>query len=1249
MLRFLFVLMNEHRLWGAPRALERLERRWPGAFDARVYSVREVNADAALEARLLADAEEADMAVVASHGSIQNLFCFTRLWERLEGRRPVYFSSTMGDELSELLPRLGLPPQIYAALDSYYQAGGAEDLAQLMLCAANACFGGDYPLLPPAPPCGQGVYTQQGFLPPEAEEDYRARMGAETRPVIGVLIHDHYAKTGNLEHVDALLRAIEARGCAPYAVSDSFAADHDGERGLLYRMERAYRRPDGTAIPAALVAAYGFSITTLSGRAYQAGRPPESVVADWGLPVIQALTTYFSADEYRRDVRGLDLVSLPICVYQPEFDGQLISVPFAVTEHTADGRKVCRPLPGRVERVAELACRWAALARKPMEEKRIAVIFHNMPPRNDTIGSAHGLDTPETVYQVVRALEARGLRTAYSFESGAEIIGRIRAAVTNDGRWLSPEAALARAAATVDAAQYQTWFGRLPPETQAQMEEAWGPAPGTVMAADGRIVIPGILNGSLFVGVQPLRAAPEQAEALYHSTDSTPPHSYLAFYRWVDEVFKADAVLHVGTHGTLEWLPGKEIGLSGGCFGDICIGGMPHLYIYNIDIVGEGMQAKRRSYACVTDHLIPSMDESDTYGALTTLDQAVDEYYHALQARPAQAPELAQRIFALAVALELTGDLKTDRAGLEADPAAGVGLIHRWVSRIKTSMTRDGLHIFGRPPEGERFDQLARALVRVPNGAVPALNDSILAAQGWDAEALRAEPERLWPDGRTGRRIQDGAVDTARRIFARLSGAGYDPGRVPEILAQEDFPGDAGPLRTVLDYVCRQVVPRLEHTRDEMALLLAGFDGRFVPPLPGGSPSRGNVHILPTGRNFYAIDPAAVPSRAAWSVGRRLAEQAISAYRAEKGEQWPESVAIVVYSDECMKTHGEDVAEVFALMGVRPVYLGQSSKVVGVQPIPLAELGRPRIDAVLRISGLFRDTFPNVVELVERAVLAVAALDEDPEWNFVKKHTDRERERLVAEGLSENEAADRAALRVFGCPPGTYGAGVSKAVHSRNWESWEDLSRVYALWSCHGYSSRFHGQAMPELFRSRLSTVGVTVKNESSVEIDMLDSDDFYSYHGGLIACVRASSGEKPVAVAGLTADPERPETTCVETELARVMRSRILNPKWLEGLKRHGYKGAQEISTTFDTLFGWDASAQAASNWMYDAMARRFLLEEETRKWMEQVNDAAVLQLSERLLEAHQRGMWQAQDGDLKAVRRIYMDMEGVMEDGYQ
>lgn len=1246
MLRFLFVLMNEYRIWGAARAQQTLEETYPGQFSISVYSVQQVNRDAALEHSLLTGAEAADMVFIASHGSIQNLYCFAKLQKSICGRCPVYFTSTMTDELSELLPQLKLTPAQYSLLDSYYQAGTVQDLEQLVLCAANQCFGTDYPTVPPSPPRHHGTYVCGNLLPVEQEDAYKERLSCQEKPVIGVLIHDHFLKTQNLRHVDALIAAIEEKGCAVYAIVDSFTSDVCSDSGILCRMEHAFRREDGTAIPSALVVTYGFSITTLSGQSYQAGQPPRSTFERWDIPVFQGLTTYFSEEEYLQNIRGLDLISLPICVYQPEFDGQLISVPFAVTQCDEEGRKVCMPLPDRVERLAQLACRWASLSRKPISQKRIAVILHNMPPREDTIGSAHGLDTPESVHRIVQELVRNGLQIEKPFEGGEEIISRIRHAVTNDNRWRSEDTLADQATATVDASLYTSWFQRLNPEVRRQMEQNWGPAPGSTMVCDNRILIPGILNGNLFIGLQPLRSSPENADSLYHSTDSTPPHSYLAFYRWIDEVFGADVILHVGTHGTLEWLPGKEVGLSAGCFPDICIGSIPHLYIYNIDILGEGMQAKRRSYACILDHLIPSMDESDAYGDLAALDEVIGEYYHARQAQPAQAREVADRIFAMAQEQELLTDLKTDSAALSADPDAGVALIHRWISRIKSSVVRDGLHIYGSAPEGIPFDNLARLLLRIPNGSVPALNDSILTALGWEPETLKEDSTFVSTDGRTALRIQEEAVDTARRIFSALSAGNYSPSCIQSILDTESFLGSTVPLKQALEFVCRDVVPKLKSTPDEMDFLLAGINGRFVRPLPGGSPSRGNVHILPTGRNFYSIDPSAIPSRAAWTIGQKLAKQAIEAYQQEHGGSYPESMAIVVYSDACMKTHGEDIAEVFALMGVRPVYLGESSKVICVEPIPLEELGRPRIDAVLRISGLFRDTFPNVVELVDRAVLTVVSLEETHEQNYVKKHTELERNKLIAEGLVENDAADQAALRVFGCPPGTYGAGVAQTVHSRAWESWEDFSKVYTLWSCHGYSSRYHGEAMPELFRSRLSTVGVTIKNRASVEIDLLDSDDFYSYHGGLIACVRESSGKKPISLEGLTADPEHPETAAVDTELARIMRSRILNPKWLEGLKRHGYKGAQEISTTFDTFFGWDACAEVAENWMYDRIAHSFLLNEETRKWVEQVNDASVFQMAERFLEAHQRGMWDARNEDLQAIRSIYMNAEGTMED---
>lgn len=1245
MLHFVFVLMNEYRLWTAQQALSHLEEAFPGCFSVSLFAAKDADRSADATQALFRAAAEADMVFLAAHGSVQTLSCFSKLWDKIKDRCPIYFTSTNADEMAELLPQLHLDPSQYALLDSYYQAGSTQDMQMLMLCAANLCFGSEYELLPPIPVRSRGIYWQGELIPGGNEARFKAEMEQQAKPVIGVLIHDYFWKTRNLRHIDALLEAIEKRGCVPYPLVDSFSSDPAYKSGMPELMERFFRRADGSAIPSALAVTYGFSMTTLAGRVFQAGQPPKSVFESWNLPTIQGLTTYLSEEEYLHDMRGLDLVSLPICVYQPEFDGQITAVPFAVTAVSADGKKYSKPLPDRVDRYAEMLCRWAGLSRIPMSQKRIAIVLHNMPPREDTIGSAHGLDTPASVHLLIRALQEKGVVIERPYADGADLIAHLRQSVTNDNRWRD-EAQFNAAPAVVPGDLYQSWFQHLSPAVRQDMTQHLGSPPGTAMTWNGNILLPGVINGNLFLGLQPLRSTPEQEETLYHSTDTTPPHSYLAFYRWIDQVFRADAVIHVGTHGTLEWLPGKEVGLSGDCFPDICIGSIPHLYIYNIDIIGEGIQAKRRSFACILDHLIPSMDESDAYGELEVLDEAIDEYYHAKQAGTAQTELLAQRVFQLAQQQNVTDDLQTDMAALSADADAGVAGIHQWISRIKASMVRDGLHIFGQAPEGARLDNLARALVRIPNGNIPALQESILIAMGYDPEQLLAAPTTVYADGRTALRLQEQALQISRRIFQHLSQGHYTADCIEEILRQEAFPGSIAPLRQVLAFVCTDVIPKLRQTTEETDDLLSALEGRFVPPLPGGSPSRGNVHILPTGRNFYAIDPSAIPSRAAWQIGQKLADQAIAAYRTEHDGDYPQSMAIVVYSDACMKTHGEDIAEVFTLMGVRPVYLGQSNKVIDVEPIPLEQLGRPRIDAVLRISGLFRDTFPNLITLVERAVLCISALEETHQQNFIKKHTDAQIESLVAQGLDHNDAVDQATLRVFGCPPGGYGAGVAKAIHSRNWKSWEDLSKVYTLWSSHAYSSRFHGEAMPQLFRSQLASVGVTIKNQSDVELDMLDSDDFFAYHGGLVACVRDCSGQKPVAVAGLTADPRRPETNKIETELARVMRSRILNPKWLEGLKRHGYKGAQEISTTFDTFFGWDATTEIAQNWMYDSFAQKFLLDDATRQWMQQVNDASVFQMAERMLEANKRGMWQASAEMLQAIQTIYMNAEGTMED---
>ncbi len=1245
MKKILCLIATEDRLWNMRKAFSRAEEAYPGLLSGCCWSLWDLCAHPEKTPDMLARAEECDFAIVYFHGGTQMLEGFPGVWAALTARMPVYFESSLPQEIGELMPSSGLAEGEYRELQRYFRFGDEPNFYGMLLLIARDRFGAQVSVPEPEPPLEEGFYDGGRVLTRGQTEARIALAARGEKPVIGLILHQSQIVNGNTRHIDATLAELSRLGAVTLPLFTRMTNDEDETLGIRGAMER-YFTLDGRPLPDAILVLTGFALTHMARPGDGVASAPDSLFSFYDVPAIQVMLTRFTPEDYASLPQGIDSMSLTSHVFQPEMDGQIISVPNAaqVAETGPEGeRKLFTPLPDRVERVCRLALNWAKLRRKPAREKKIAILFNTM-PGNDRIGCAEGLDTFESVRRIVEALRAEGVETDFSFDSAQALADAVTAGLTNDLRWTSREAMEEKAAAVIPPETWRGWFGALSDRVREALSRTWGRAPGEVMVLEDRMLIPGLRCGGVFIGLQPSRAFGERASELYHSTESTPPYSYLAYYRWLEECFGADCVVHVGTHGSLEWTPGKEVGLSRDCWPDACLESLPHLYPYHIGIVGEGIQAKRRSWAVVLDHMPPSLDEAESYEGLAVIDEALKEYHQARQVRPAQVPALARRIFDLAVRENLSRDLGLDEATFQADPPGAVEAIHLWMGELKNSLVKDGLHIFGQVPEGKLYENLLRALVRVKNGNIPALPDSVIAALGYSPERVKDSPAADF-GGVSGLEVRDTATDTARRLVSALSARRYDPAAIDGILEREGFPGGTADLRRVLEFLCTGVTDKLDHVTDEMRYFLAGFAGRFVPPALGGNPTRGNVSILPTGRNFYASDPNQIPSRAAWEIGGRLASQLLAQY-AETGEGVPESVAMVVWAGNTVKTCGEDFAECLHLMGVRPVYLGESSCVSGVEPIPLEELGRPRIDVTLRISGLFRDMYPNLIRLMDQAVTCVGTLDEPEERNFIKKHLRQDVEELTSRGIPRDRALDEAFLRVYGCAPGCYGTAVSKIIESRQWTDFRDLARVFETWSSYGYSGREHGEKHAEAFRLRLSTVAVTVKNESTAEYDMLDSDDFYAYHGGLAAAVRANSGKAPLSVTGHTDDPDRPVTRTVARETARVVRSRILNPKWLEGLKRHGFKGAQEISAALDSLFGWDATAGAAEDWMYQSFAEKFLFDEETRRWMEQVNRWAVHSAAERLLEAHQRGMWETDEETLKKLRSIYMQAEGSIEE---
>ncbi|MFA8433375.1 MAG: cobaltochelatase subunit CobN [Marinifilaceae bacterium] len=1242
----LFITGKYDNTYQVNQARKFLEEACPGAFQFQFYNYVDIDQTPGVFDEVLQSATGADMVFITSHGGFTHFRRFKELFDELSQRNKIFLESGIQDEVDELRNRLNISPEEFGIIYRYYSMGGVENLSNLFQWMANIWKGGDYSIFPPQSPEWEGIYGIDG-----AADNYFKEVAASDKPVIGVLFHAQFFHTGNVAHIEAIKKEIEDQGAIPLVCYTGVSVQPElGRKGVQWLIDEVLIQ-NGRPVVDAIINTLGYSQTILGNPGDgTAQMVEESIHSKLGVPVIQSFQVWMSEEEWRKSQQGVDGMTLVSGIYYPEFDGQIISYPSAYTVYESDEfgtRYRFKPIQERIQKVCSLAKNWALLRYKKNEEKKVAIILHNMPPRNDQIGCAWGLDTPASVYNIIESLRESGISTTSSFQDGEEIIQKIIDGVTNDTQWSSPEQMVEKSIDLISGEQYRIWFDKLPREVQNKMQEDWGEAPGEFLVHQNQMPIPGILNGNVFIGLQPARAFEEKAEECYHSTDFVCPHQYVAFYKWVKHIFEADVILHIGTHGTLEWLPGKEKGLSDACYPDITISDLPHLYPYCISVVGEGIQAKRRSAAVLNEHMIPSMVESGTYNELSQLDEQLKDYYHAKGNNEKKVASVANVLWEMVEKLHLDQDLQISREKAFADFDAFLEQLHVWMERIKTSIIKDGLHIFGQPEEKVRFRNMLRLLTRIPNGTVPALNEGIADAMGYDYALLLDQPTRIWEEGQTSLRILDELTEKAVEVIQELEDDEYQIAGIKNIVGgiNPETTGN-GKLEEVLHFICEEVVPRLLQTTDELKWLVDGVNGRMVDPGPGGCPSRGNALILPSGRNFYSINPQAVPTRASWEVGKRMADDLLERYRKDEGKL-PEGIAIVMYAGDVMKTYGDDIAEILYLMGVKPVWLGNTQQVSGLELIPLEELQRPRIDVTCRISGLFRDTFPNLIELLDDAVNLVAVQDEDIEMNYIRKHVLEDVEEMKNKGVDPEIAEQEALLRVFGCPPGTYGGGVDILVNSKKWESNEDLATISTTWSCHAYGRKVHGEKRPDLYGQRLAKTDATVKNEVSKESDIYDIDDEFIYHGGMIAATQKFSGKKPRSYYGNSADPMRTEIASVQEETARVVRARILNPKWIEGLKEHGYKGAQDVAYMMENVFGWDATADVVEDWMYEQITEHYLLNEENRKWLEEANKWAAHKMTERLLEAIQRGMWDAKEEYREQLVNLYLQTEGNIENG--
>jgi cobaltochelatase CobN len=907
----------------------------------------------------------------------------------------------------------------------------------------------------------------------------------------------------------------------------------------------------------------------------------------------------------------------------PEIDGRILSraVSFKATlgrdPETEADLVGYQPVADRIAFVADLARNWARLRTKPAGERRIALILANYPNRDGRIGNGVGLDTPASAVAILRALAKAGYRIEDAPEDGATLIERLVTGPTN----ASPGA---RAEETLSFADYSAFFASLPTAVQEAVTARWGAAehdpffrPGRLDC--GRFAIPGFRAGNVAVLIQPARGYNIDPKSTYHDPALVPPHAYFAAaYAWLADDFHADAVIHLAKHGTLEWLPGKALALSAACFPEAVLAPLPHLYPFIVNDPGEGTQAKRRSQAVIVDHLTPPLTRAGSYGHLAELERLIDEYYEASQGDSRRVGVLAAAILNQARGAGLDGD-----CGITAgeDPATALRKLDGFLCELKELQIRDGLHVFGSSPVGEQLDALLLAFARAGRGTAPedaSLLRALAADLGLGTDPLALDLAEPWIGPRPPILAGDGPWRTAGDTVERLEALAL------RLVAGEIRPEDSWSLaRTVLDWIERQLHPAVSRCGEaELGGLLAGLDGRFVSPGPSGAPSRGRPEVLPTGRNFYSVDTRAVPTQAAWQLGWKSAALLLERHAQEYGN-YPARVALSAWGTANMRTGGDDIAQALALMGVQPVWERSSGRVTGFEILPAAVLDRPRVDVTLRVSGFFRDAFPGLIDLVDAAVRAVAELDEPPEINPLAARVIDDRQALEAQGVAASEAAHRAGYRVFGSKPGAYGAGLQTMIDERIWQDEADLTEAYLGWSAYAYGAGAEGRSERVMLEARLAAAEAVLHNQDNREHDLLDSDDYYQFEGGLALVVRQLSGRTPAVWHNDHSRPDAPRIRSLREELGRVVRGRAANPRWIAGVMRHGYKGAAEIAATVDYLFAFAATSRAVDDTHFDALYEAYLADEAVRDFMAQHNPAALAETSRRFAEAIDRGLW--------------------------
>lgn len=1009
----------------------------------------------------------------------------------------IQFVALPGDDRPD--PRLAelctAPDEAVTRFDRYFREGGPENLGNALRLGTRL-LGQDLEVAEPValgPAIGMGI--DGAMLDPAA-----LQRADPTRPTALILFYRANLLAADAAPVMALMETLERKGLTPFALAVTSLKDPKAAETVEAVIGRT--RPS----------------VILNTTAFSARREDDTTVLDAADAAILQVAMAGSTEEaWTESTRGLSPSDLAMNVVLPELDGRLFTrtVSFK-TEREADpaleySATMHGPAPDRIDYVGALAAAWAKLRTTPAADRRIALMISDYPARGGRTGYACGLDTPASVRTIARLLREAG----YNIGDGDWTAERIIARLTDPN---------SQETLRLPLPAYRVWLNENP-QAAAEIAEAWGAPEDDPRFADSEFRFPCLRADKLTVLLQPDRGSRTDRKEGYHDPDCPPRHGYAALYLALREAERIDALVHLGTHGTLEWLPGKAIALSKDCFPEAVLGPLPVIYPFIVNNPGEAVQAKRRISAVTIGHLTPPLSEAGLHGPMAEMEGLIEEYMEADGVDRRRMTLLEAEILDVAWRTGLAEDCGVSR---QDPPREAIAKLDAQLCDIKDLAIRDRLHVFGEAPEDEAAGDLAEATL------------SSLAASG-------APVTKDW-------------------------------------------------LKTLIG----------DSARTERDGLLAALDGRRVPPGPAGAPTRGRLDILPTGRNLTTIDPRAIPTRVATTIGGRAADDVIRRHLQDHGE-YPRALMLDLWASASLRTGGDDLAQALAYLGVRPQWDARSNRVTGIEVLPLAKLDRPRIDATLRISGLFRDIFPAQIALFDMAVRKVAARDEEDDWNPLAAARRR------GDSLS----------RIFGGAPGSYGAGTSDMALETDWGSRTDLAEAYLAAGSHAYGPNDDGIAAPDDFAARIADADALVHPQDDRERDLLDGDGVADFVGGFAAAA-AKFGDKAPALYHLdTSQPETPVTRTVTEEVARIVRGRLTNPRWIAGMLGHGHRGVAEMAQGVDALYVFAAGTETVPTHLFDQVHEALIGDGETRAAIADANPEALAAMIDRLDDLLKRGLW--------------------------